>query len=166
LPSLRERQEDVPQLADWFLQQAARELKVEPKKLRPETVKYLCQFDWPGNVRQLENLCRWLTVMAPSQSINIDDLPEDLHRRESTDDRDWEIQLKLAVGQSLNRGEESILDHFGKQFERILLESALAHTGGRKQEAAKRLGWGRNTLTRKLKELDMEQKLRDTVNEN
>lgn len=166
LPPLRNRQEDVPQLSAWFLQQTARELNVEPKQLRPKTVEYLSQCKWPGNVRQLENICRWLTVMAASQSINIEDLPEELQQEKSASVVDWETQLKWAVEQTLSRGEESILDHYGKQFERILLESALAHTGGRKQDAAKRLGWGRNTLTRKLKELGMEDKLQDVVNEN
>jgi two-component system nitrogen regulation response regulator GlnG len=159
LPSLRERREDIGLLMKHFLISAALELSVEAKTLLPETELYLKQLDWPGNVRQLENLCRWLTVMASGQEIRIDDLPSELRQPQSTGElvgQGWEAALKSWADQKLANGQEGLLDDALPAFERIMIESALARTGGRRQDAARLLGWGRNTLTRKIKELDME----------
>ena len=155
LPALRERREDIPILARHFLNRSAAELGVEPKQLAPETEQHLTQLPWPGNVRQLENTCRWLTVMAPGKVIRIDDLPPELRTVDGSRDDRWEVSLRQLVESRLMRGEGRIYRDINATFERILIEAALKHTGGRKQEAAKKLGWGRNTLTRKLKELGM-----------
>ncbi len=153
LPALAERKEDVPALADHFLQRAAKELAVETKVLTQETADYLMQLNWPGNVRQLENLCRWLTVMASSREIHRNDLPPDLLEGEvqEVNHRDWRTALRFWADNALQSGETQILTRAEKEFEQILIDAALAHTGGRKQDAAQLLGWGRNTLTRKLK---------------
>lgn len=158
IPPLRARREDIPALARHFLKSSARELSAEVKQLLPETEAYMNRLAWPGNVRQLENTCRWLTVMAPSQDVRIDDLPPELRAAEGDAGtaEDWRAGLRRLIEQSLARGESSILEKLNPEFERILLEAALNHTRGHKQEAAKKLGWGRNTLTRKLKELGLE----------
>jgi two-component system nitrogen regulation response regulator GlnG len=158
LPSLNRRREDIPLLSRHFLAQAARELGVESKLLRPETESYLGHLDWPGNVRQLENLCRWLTVMASGREIHVGDLPTDLRERtpDATDGYDWEAALRLWASQTLARGEQALLDTALPSFERVLIRVALEQTGGHRQDAARLLGWGRNTLTRKIKELQME----------
>ncbi|GAB6039907.1 nitrogen regulation protein NR(I) [Endothiovibrio diazotrophicus] len=158
LPSLRERREDIPRLARHFLAAAAAELNVEPKRLHSDTDAYLSRFDWPGNVRQLENSCRWLTVMASGQEILPGDLPPEL-QAESADGGagdDWEGALRAWADRGLARGESGLLEQAVPRFERVLIETALKHTAGRRQDAAKLLGWGRNTLTRKIKELGME----------
>jgi two-component system nitrogen regulation response regulator GlnG len=158
LPPLRQRREDIPPLMRHFLKMAARELDVEPKVLRPEVESYLSKLDWPGNVRQLENLCRWLTVMASGRELHLDDLPPDLRDQPATPSSrsDWEDALRLWASQTLARGEDHILDKALPAFERILISVALEKTSGHRQDAAKLLGWGRNTLTRKIKELEME----------
>jgi two-component system nitrogen regulation response regulator GlnG len=159
LPALRARREDIPLLARHFLKNAAAELGVEAKQLLPETEQYMARLAWPGNVRQLENTCRWLMVMAPGQTIRVEDLPPEL-RTESgqpADEDSWRMGLKHLIEQKLVQGESNILEKLNPEFERIMLQAALAHTGGRKQEAALKLGWGRNTLTRKLKELGLEE---------
>nr|WP_283105721.1 nitrogen regulation protein NR(I) [Shewanella kaireitica] len=162
LPPLSQRREDIAQLARHFLAIAAKEIDVEPKTLTKETANKLATLPWPGNVRQLENTCRWLTVMASGQEILPQDLPPELLQdtnvstEKSSHDNDWETALKLWIDQRLADGESDLLTEVQPAFERILLETALKHTNGHKQEAAKRLGWGRNTLTRKLKELAME----------
>ena len=158
LPSLRERQEDIPQLANHFLKLAAKELSVEPKTLDKSAVNFLKHCEWPGNVRQLENICRFLTVMASGQEILIDDLPAELTETSKsiqTGDQSWQSALETWLDQELKSGKSAILDELQPEFERIMLRKALAHTQGHKQEAAKKLGWGRNTLTRKLKELNL-----------
>ncbi len=159
LPALRERREDIPLLARYFLNENARELNVSSKRLTAEALEYLCQFDWPGNVRQLENICRWITVMAPGQTVSPPDLPGELrdHIAHRQGGEDWENQLRTLAESKLRHGENGILNDLGDAFERVLLETALKHTGGHKQEAARRLGWGRNTLARKLKELGVDQ---------
>jgi two-component system nitrogen regulation response regulator GlnG len=159
LPSLRERREDIGLLMRHFLQRAAQELNAEPKTLLSDTESYLSKLDWPGNVRQLENLCRWLTVMASGQEIRIDDLPLELRQPQSSASpvgEGWEAALKNWADRQLADGREDLLAEALPAFERIMIESALAKTGGRRQDAARLLGWGRNTLTRKIKELDME----------
>ena len=162
IPALRERREDIPRLAHHFLVRAAKELNVEAKLLHPDTEAYISRLPWPGNVRQLENVCRWLTVMASSQEVLVSDLPPELLNpseerpvtREQISQR-WQDQLQQWVAQKLARGEVDILGEAMPEFERIMLNTALQHTHGHKQEAARLLGWGRKTLTRKLKELDM-----------
>ena len=157
LPALRERREDIPILVRHFLKRSAAELNVEPKQLAPDTERHITQLPWPGNVRQLENACRWLTVMAPSQVIRTEDLPPELRAADQArEDGRWEAHLKQLVESKLMRGEGRIYRDFNQSFERILIQAALKYTGGRKQEAAKKLGWGRNTLTRKLRELGLD----------
>jgi len=159
MPPLRERQEDIPLLVKHFLAEAAKELNMESKQLDEETARYLAQQKWPGNVRELENISRWLTVMSPGQTIHMDDLPAELKkpsRTQSTDDN-WEASLRRWADLRFAQGEEALLTDAVPRFERIMIEIALKHTGGRRQDAAKLLGWGRNTLTRKIKELAMEE---------
>lgn len=158
LPPLHDRHEDIPALAENFLTQAAEELEVERKRLSGRTLDYLQSLEWPGNVRQLENTCRWLTVMAPGQTVRVEDLPSELRPAEmnTPTSGDWQSALKRQVEQKLAKGDSDIVSDLDTEFQRILLEATLNHTRGHKQEAAKRLGWGRNTLTRKLKELGFE----------
>jgi len=158
IPSLRERKEDISQLAQHFLKQAANELTVEIKTLHKSTLSYLEHCEWPGNVRQLENICRFLTVMASGKEILMSDLPSELTVKPVTvkeSNSSWQNSLKKWVDTELSTGKSNIIEQALPEFEKVLLESALQHTQGHKQEAAKRLGWGRNTLTRKLKELNM-----------
>lgn len=158
IPALRERQEDIAKLAEHFLHLASKDLGVECKTLSKEASKTLSQCQWPGNVRQLENTCRWLTVMASSQEVLPADLPQELFTSPSAstqrNDEDWQAQFSHWVEAQLSQGEANILNKVIPNVERILLEKALHHTHGHKQDAAKLLGWGRNTLTRKLKELE------------
>ncbi|HSF48384.1 MAG TPA: nitrogen regulation protein NR(I) [Burkholderiales bacterium] len=154
LPPLRERREDIPLLARYFLQKSARELQVEPKRLTEAALRFLAARAFPGNVRELENLCHWLTVMTPSARVDVNDLPPELRERSALDQLpDWAAALGREVESSLARGEKSIIDGLSRRFERTLIEKALAHTGGRRIEAANLLGLGRNTLTRKIQEL-------------
>lgn len=154
IPALRERDEDIIVLLNHFLAQAAQELNAEQKNLSQEVIDYLQTLKWPGNVRQLENLSRWLTVMATGKEITLEDLPPDLRDSHNKTDIDWEKLLFQNIMQRLNRGESRILDVVTPKFESIALSAALEKTGGRKKDAAELLGWGRNTLTRKLKELN------------
>jgi len=157
LPSLSERKEDIPLLLGHFLKTAAIELKVDVKILKPEVENYLSQLSWPGNVRQLENVCRWLTVMAPGPEIHLEDLPPELKEttKGSVSNDDWEASLKRWVKIQLSQGETGVMESAIPKIEKIFIEVALTHTGGRRQEAAKLLGLGRNTLTRKIKELNI-----------
>jgi two-component system, NtrC family, nitrogen regulation response regulator GlnG len=157
LPSLRERREDIPLLARYFLQKSARDLSVESKRLSEHTLKYIAMQDLPGNVRQLENLCHWLTVMAPAATIEIKDLPPEM-RAESTraSVEDWVAALGREAELRLHRGETGIMSELSREFEKALIIKALAQTGGRRIEAAQLLGLGRNTLTRKIQELKIE----------
>ncbi|MFP8968143.1 nitrogen regulation protein NR(I) [Pokkaliibacter sp. CJK22405] len=159
LPPLRDRREDVPRLARHFLAKAAQELSVEPKTLHGDTEQYLGTLGWPGNVRQLENTCRWLTVMASGREVLIDDLPPELLAEQPVNSQaavSWEQAFRQWVDKALARGQKGILETAMPTFERILIETALKHTLGRKRDAAELLGWGRNTLTRKIKELNIE----------
>ena len=157
IPPLRERREDIPALLHHFLMTAAKQLNAEVKTLHPGAEVYLCNLEWPGNVRQLENTCHWLTVMSPGQVIRLEDLPPELKSEDAETEGDqWEAALKRWADQKLSRGERALLDTVMPRFERLMIQTALKHTGGRRQEAAKLLGWGRNTLTRKIKELDMD----------
>lgn len=158
LPKLAERREDIPKLARHFLGRAAEELSVEPKVLTKETENYLSQLDWPGNVRQLENTCRWLIVMASGREVLVQDLPPELLSSVPQEQpfSSWEEALKNWVNNTLATGQTGILDQAVPKFERIMIETALAHTGGRRRDASLLLGWGRNTLTRKIKELNID----------
>ncbi len=158
LPALRDRREDIGLLMRYFLLQAAKELGCEPKLLASDATERLERLDWPGNVRQLENTARWLTVMSATKEIHANDLPPDLNtpEQESGADEQWEGALRAWTRRMLRQGASDILESALPAFERILIHCALEHTGGRRQEAAKLLGWGRNTLTRKIKELGME----------
>jgi len=158
LPALRERREDIPLLMRHFLSRAAAELDCEPKVLLTSAEERLKSFAWQGNVRQLENTARWLTVMASGQEIHAEDLPPDLadtQTGESAEDP-WQISLRRWACDRLREGQTVLLDTALPVFEQVLIETALEHTGGRRQEAARLLGWGRNTLTRKLKELRLD----------
>ena len=161
IPALRERSEDIALLTNHFLQAAATELNMETKSLDDESIKFLEKLEWRGNVRQLQNTCRWLTVMAPGQEIHLDDLPPELLTKETKTqiNGDWIKSLQSWAEQQLANGETDLFDKATPEFERVMIQAALRSAGGRRQDAARLLGCGRNTLTRKIKELDME----DTV---
>jgi two-component system nitrogen regulation response regulator GlnG len=163
LPALRERREDIPLLMEHFLNRAAKELGVETKTLLPDTIAELKSLEWRGNVRQLENTARWLTVMASGREIHTEDLPPELRREQDqrAGDGDWRSTLRSWVRNSLASGKVGLLDQAMPEFETIMIETALEFTGGRKQDAARLLGWGRNTLTRKIKELGLEEEQRE-----
>ena len=163
LPTLSERREDIPRLAAFFLHKAARELGVEPRVLAPETVQHLARLPWPGNVRQLENTCRWITVMAASREVLVSDLPAQLlapeggpHEPAQGGAGAWEAALAQWAAQALARGERDLLAQALPAFERTMITMALRHTAGRRREAAQWLGWGRNTLARKIGELGLD----------
>jgi two-component system nitrogen regulation response regulator GlnG len=157
IPRLTDRREDIPTLARHFLSSAAKELSVEPKLLKSETETFLQNLPWPGNVRQLENTCRWITVMASGREVHINDLPPELLTQPQDNGQvsNWEQALRQWADQALARGQSNLLDSAVPTFERIMIETALKHTAGRRRDAALLLGWGRNTLTRKIKELGM-----------
>ena len=168
LPRLAERRQDIPQLMSYFFQRAATELGVESKTLSVEAEQRLCQLDWPGNVRQLENVCRWLTVMAAGREVLPADLPADLLTTEQPDQpgdissatangvgqspEQWPQLLERWASSELASDRLDVAQRAVEAAERVLIEAALVATDGRKREAADKLGWGRNTLTRKLKE--------------
>ncbi len=183
LPSLRERREDIPLLARHFLAKSARELRVEPKKLSDEALQFISQLPFPGNVRQLENLCHWLTVLAPAQTVKVEDLP--LETREAVAAAatapatnggvgapnlvvtgatafpvvpapDWLSQLTAEVERRLHAGVPGVMDALTRDFEAAVIRAALKHTHGRRIDAATRLGVGRNTITRKIQDLGLE----------
>lgn len=178
IPKLAHRNEDIPMLAQHFLDRAGKELGVSPKILRQETIDYMQQLPWPGNVRQLENTCRWLTVMITGREVYPEDLPAELkqipvhkvvndptHNHvpsspvtavERPMTQHWDELLGQWAIQKLKNGEMKLLDVATPMFERTLINAALQQTRGRKRHAAELLGWGRNTLTRKLKELGMD----------
>jgi two-component system nitrogen regulation response regulator GlnG len=157
VPPLRDRPEDIIELLNHFLKLAAAELQTEAKILLPEAEKFLLNAEWTGNVRQLENFCRWVTVMAPGRDIHVDDLPPELQGpvESGKSFSDWEAGLYSWVSTNIENGSADLLGEALPKFERTMIEAALQHTGGKRQEAAKLLGWGRNTLTRKIKELDL-----------
>ncbi|NKC00691.1 MAG: nitrogen regulation protein NR(I) [Pseudomonadales bacterium] len=158
VPSLADRRTDIPELAKHFLESSARELGDETKRLAAETEDYMTMLPWPGNVRQLENTCRWLHVMASSRTILIEDLPQELKLEgETQTSEDWESGFRRWATQLADHNAEApLLDHALPKLERILIEVALRKTGGRKRDAADLLGWGRNTLTRKMQDLDLD----------
>ncbi len=159
IPKLCERREDIPRLMRYFFKRAADELGGETKLLLPETEDFLVNLDWPGNVRQLENTCRWITVMASGREVHLSDLPPELGKQPAATIEppraDWRDQLAEWARNELVRGKHHILGQAMPDFEKVMIEVALQHTRGRKRDAAELLGWGRNTLTRKMKELEM-----------
>ena len=188
LPSLRERREDIPILARFFLSQSAKQLGVEAKRLSDGAMQFLSQLDFPGNVRQLENLCNWITVMAPGQTVDVKDLPQDLiatapptagapaaavaipaapapaaqingtvpHAAEKIEKSNWISLLESEAAHMLSAGQPEVMDALGRLFESTVIKAALKHTHGRKNDAAVRLGIGRNTITRKIHELGID----------
>ena len=172
LPPLRERREDIPLLTRHFLAKSASSLGVEPKRLTDAAMEVIKFHSFTGNVRELENLCQWITVMAPGQQVEVGDLPAELREPEaapmatasegspvasnSVHVVDWTLGLAEEVARRLRAGEVGIIDDLCRRFEESCIRTGLAHTGGRKVEAAHLLGWGRNTLTRKIQELGME----------
>ena len=158
LPALQERVADVPLLVKRFLQNSAQELQVETKQLTAQALNVMMDYHWPGNVRQLENMCRWITVMAPAKTVTVEDLPKELlvNVPTTTTDQDWQVLLAQAVNKKLQKGQSRVIEDLLKQFETTLVRVALQHSNGHRQNAAKLLGWGRNTLTRKLKDLEID----------
>jgi two-component system nitrogen regulation response regulator GlnG len=158
LPKLSDRREDIPALMEHFLGRAAQQMGVDKKQLRAETGQYLTSLPWPGNVRQLENFCSWITVMASGREIFINDLPEEFLNptNQESVSGNWAQSLKSWADQELSLGHSGILQQATPIFEKCMIEVALKHSGGRKRDASELLGWGRNTLTRKIKELGIE----------
>ncbi|MGY8849935.1 MAG: nitrogen regulation protein NR(I) [Pseudomonadales bacterium] len=165
LPRLADRREDIPQLMEHFFHRAAKELEMEPKILSQPAEDFFFNLPWPGNVRQLENICRWLTVMAAGREVLLSDLPPELQSEDGEKEvrvqGDWQQMLRRWSERELKIGRRDILAQAIPEFERTMIETAMAHTGGRKKDAAQLLGWGRNTLTRKLQEYDMESQSAD-----
>ena len=163
IPALKDRKEDIPQLCEHFLIQAAKELSVESKTLSKQASEFLSDYAWPGNVRQLENTCRWLTVMASGKDILLDDLPPEILDKpsygslssEASVSDDWVSAFETWLDKAFSDGKSDISGIAQPAFEKALIEVALRHTRGHKQDAAKRIGWGRNTITRKMQELDL-----------
>ena len=159
LPALRERREDIPMLVRHFLAKSARDLGVDGKRLTDAALQFFASQDWPGNVRQLENVCHWVTVMAPGQVVDVKDLPPEVRGEgPGGGEDDWRRLLEREVAARLSRGESDIADPLTRDFESALITKALQHTGGRRIEAAGLLGIGRNTLTRKVQELKLDPK--------
>jgi two-component system nitrogen regulation response regulator GlnG len=195
LPSLRERREDIPILTRHFLMQSAKQLGVEVKRMSEGAMQFLTGLDLPGNVRQLENLCNWITVMAPGQTVEAKDLPHELTEGQAytavplaatsnatasishagvdegafsnggqvnampvamLEKSNWISLLETEAASLLAAGQPEVMDALGRQFESILIKTALKHTHGRKNDAAIRLGIGRNTITRKIHELGID----------
>ena len=156
LPKLNERKEDIPELAKHFFTKSSEELKEEKKFLSEEVENYFKTLSWPGNVRQLENACRWLTVMSPSKEVKLEDLPDELKLENAEEENNWKLVLRSWSENYLENGNKNLLEEVGPEFERTLINVALNKTKGKKKEAAELLGWGRNTLTRKIKELGIE----------
>ena len=165
IPPLHERSQDIPLLMQHFLMAAANELDSEIKLLSPETEAYLCTLPWPGNVRQLENICRWITVMASGREIHLIDLPPELQPEYTASENNadsvesqnnWQLNLKHAIDEKIQLKQKDIAKQIIPQTEAILIKSALEYTQGHRNEAANLLGYGRNTLTRKIKELAIE----------
>jgi two-component system nitrogen regulation response regulator GlnG len=158
-PPLRKRREDIPALLEHYLVKSASELGVDQKILTAEALAVLQGFNWPGNVRQLVNACRKLVVLAPGNEIRADDIPDELGggRTSGPAQNDWVQALQRWAENSIASSDgQTLLAQAAPEFERVLITTALKHARGRRQDAAKLLGWGRNTLTRKIKELGLE----------
>lgn len=157
LPNLNQRSEDIPALARHFLVTSAKELAVETKQLSSAAAEHLQKLDWPGNVRQLENVCRWLSVMGSGNQILVSDLPPELqeHTTKTSGEQNWQDSLSKWAKKELQFGQQQLLGKALPAFEIVMIQAALKHTHGRRREAAELLGWGRNTLTRKINELGL-----------
>ena len=157
LPPLSARAEDIPALLTHYMLVAAHELGVEAKVLAPDAQARLAAYEWPGNVRELVNLCRRLSVLAPGSEVHLADLPPEIagSAAAAPKEADWAVALGDWAERHALKGTPPLLDAAQPQFERVLIRAALRRTQGHRQEAAKLLGWGRNTLTRKLRELGM-----------
>jgi two-component system nitrogen regulation response regulator GlnG len=164
LPPLRKRKEDIPALVEYFLKKSADEIKSERKDIEENAMDILNEYNWPGNIRQLENTCRYITVMAPSTSITIDDIPDEVKNIEMITNGstqfngpdaniDWEVTLSDHIKSVLQ--DQKDLTNLSKELEKILLQEALKASNGRRIDAAKILGLGRNTITRKIKDLGL-----------
>ncbi len=163
LPPLRERKEDISDLVEHFLSKSANELNSDVKTIDQNAMKLLNTYDWPGNIRQLENICRYMTVMAPSSTITVDDIPDEVKSTHTIDEYDksvqntgivsWEENLSNHIKNVLS--DQNDLSIFSREIEKLLLKEALLASKGKRIEAAKILGLGRNTITRKIKELDL-----------
>jgi len=156
LPNLNERKEDIPLLVKHFFHKSSEELKEEKKYLSEEVENYFTTLNWPGNVRQLENTCRWLTVMSPTREVKLEDLPDELKLENIEKLNDWTKVLQSWSESYLAKGKTDLLEEAIPEFEKTLIKVALNKTMGRKKEAADLLGWGRNTLTRKIKDLGLD----------
>ena len=157
LPPLRERENDILLLAKFFLNQSAKELKTNSKYLNEETQEYFKKLNWTGNIRQLRNICHWLTVMSPGKEIGVSDLPaeilkENIYYKSS---HNWEDSLKIVINNDLSNNVSNIYELYVNKLETIIIKAALDNCGGKKINAAQKLGIGRNTITRKIKELDI-----------
>jgi len=159
IPSLRDRVEDIPSLCDFFLKRSASQLNVSAKIISQDVIEFFKNLNWQGNVRQLENTCHWLTVMTSGKIINISDLPDEIKKETTLFTLDnfasWEDGLKKVVFNTIVKGEENIYTNLINEAEKIIIQQALKQTKNRKIDAAKILGIGRNTITRKIKELDI-----------
>ena len=158
MPPLRERSDDIPLLAEFFLKKSAQALDTEVKVLSEETIHYLIALNWSGNVLQLENVCHWLTLMASGSIITVNDLPIDvkdasISNSRHTDQEGWLVGLHRDISLEIDKGNQAVYDTIIHDVEKTLISSALSHTKNRKIDAAKILGIGRNTITRKIKEL-------------
>jgi len=156
MPSLRERPEDIPLLCDFFLKRSASQLNVSAKIISQDVLEFFKNLNWQGNVRQLENTCHWLTVMTSGNIIKISDLPKEI-KNDSTlfsieNPSSWQDELKKVVFNSIVNGEENIFSNLIGEVEQIIIQQALKQTKNRKIDAARILGIGRNTITRKIKE--------------
>ena len=155
LPPLRERVEDITDLTSFFLKESALELETEEKIIDKEVLEFFEQYNWPGNIRQLENICRYLTVMSSSKNVTLDDLPDDFadeeNVKEIVDTTSWEELLRNNIRFGISK-DSDFIKNVNKKLETILIEESLKATKGVKQEAAKLLGWGRNTLAKKVKD--------------
>ena len=156
LPNLNERKEDIPILVKHFFHKSSEELKEEKKYLSEEVENYFTTLNWPGNVRQLENTCRWLTVMSPTREVKLEDLPDELKLENIEKLNDWTKVLQSWSESYLAKGKTDLLEEAIPEFEKTLIKVALNKTLGRKKEAADLLGWGRNTLTRKINDLGLD----------
>ena len=154
VPPLRQRKEDIGDLSSAFLKRHADSLSDEPKVLSPEALLALTQYNWPGNVRQLENTCYWIALMAPTQNVKLEDLPAEIISNEQspqTQINDWQTGFSQWLGEVYQSNPENMLETIEPELDKIMINFALEKTGGKKQEAAKVLGLGRNTLSKKIK---------------
>lgn len=156
LPALRERREDIPELVNGFLAREAAKLSTMAKRISDAAVARLSGLDWPGNIPQLESVCRRATAFTEGRIIEADDLPEDLWRTPHAQDESWSGALDQWARAALSDGATGLLETVIPRVERTLIYAALEKTGGQRQEAARLLGWGRNTLTRKIRDLEID----------